>query len=917
MNLVFLTYNNYYNRIIKKFDTVAEYEEAVPASNQQEFYDIQFNPNDGINTEQIVNWGNNEWVPDYVIVYDDTQSANINLKSRWFVMEWVRTRTGQYKATLHRDVIADNYTDVINAPCFIKRAMVPETNPFILNSEGMTYNQIKKEEIMLKDLSDSPWIVGYINKKSLNTFTTKYTISSDTGSHTFSNIDEVESVMLHSNDSAGNSYDITLNYKGTGDTYGYTFDPSTHVLTWNIAQTLMTTSYLLIEAGAAKNIIITTYEEPSTYINAEELPWEFDPNATALGNINGTIALDMFGWNSVSATTGRQMSFGASLSKNAAGKWVAANSSSVWAVAGSIQNTNNSSLYPVYSNNYDASTVANMSTFETNIYNTLSSPTTETAITDADVEKILKAGGLSYCTVDPSSYNGKIVKYNGYYYQLAIGAQSSDFHTYEFDQTTDAVNGFYSKAHAIYRNFANKTWPIGVSWTEQAGSNDSLNAFRGTFYSTSYSLTITPYSLVAKDVSIKIPANGVRNACLDAPYDIFAIPFNRVEIKTAQVNTDVDITEQLVQRLAIELGSNLYDLQLLPYCPILNVPYAAGKIQEIGTEGINFTYVKDSSNNIKNIVYFCSTSKATFDIDVDLHINDYTEYSNINKKVDSETVLYRLVSPNYNGQFEFKVANNNENISKINIDLEYKPYVPYIHVAPVWNTNGLYGGDYNDARGLICGGDFSLPIVNDAWVQYQIQNKNYQNIFDRQIQNMQTQHNLMQWQKDMQAITNAVAAPIAGAAAGAAKGGPYGAVAGVITGAVAGMAGIGGRALDAYVEQQAFNEQVSYTKDSFRYNLQNIQALPYSISKVSSFNNNNKIFPFIEKYEATENEVNALINKITYTSMELGVVDTISNYLVSGSKFFLAGEILRLDDIVEDSHTADIIYSEIKRGVYI
>lgn len=55
MNLVFLTYNNYYNRIIKKFDTIAEYEQAVSASNQQEFYDIQFNPNDGINTEQIVN----------------------------------------------------------------------------------------------------------------------------------------------------------------------------------------------------------------------------------------------------------------------------------------------------------------------------------------------------------------------------------------------------------------------------------------------------------------------------------------------------------------------------------------------------------------------------------------------------------------------------------------------------------------------------------------------------------------------------------------------------------------------------------------------------------------------------------------------------------------------------------------------
>ena len=182
---------------------------------------------------------------------------------------------------------------------------------------------------------------------------------------------------------------------------------------------------------------------------------------------------------------------------------------------------------------------------------------------------------------------------------------------------------------------------------------------------------------------------------------------------------------------------------------------------------------------------------------------------------------------------------------------------------------------------------------------------------------MHTQFNLSQWSKDTQADINMITAPIAGAAAGAMKGGPWGAVIGAGAGAIAGAAGRLGRGLDSYVEQQSFIEQVSYSKDSFRYNLQNIQALPYSISKVSSFNNNNKIFPFIEKYEATEDEVNALINKITYTSMELGVVDIISNYLVSGNKFFLSGEILRLDDIVEDSHTADVIYSEIKRGVYI
>ena len=928
MNILLLKgFNNYFNRIVKKHTNIADYKSAV--TSYLDYTGINFNPNDGVMTNLVIgsptqldNSAAIDWetlgTPDYLVCYEmEGNPLAAVIKSRWFILEIERTRNGQYKLTIKRDVVADNYDNIVSAPCFIKRAMIDETNPFILNSEGMLYNQIKKSELQLTDLSETPWIVGYINKKSLNTFTTRYTISSNTGSHTFSNIDTVESVMLHSNDSSGNEYDITLNYKGTSDTYGYTFDPNTHILTWNIAQTLLSTSYLLIEAGASKNITITTYQEPASYVNAEDLPWDFDPNATALGKVkNDMIDVDMFGWNKINATTGRQVSFGAFLNKDAQGKWVPISSSSIWASAGSVQTADNSAWYPIYSSQYDVSTTSNLNSFISNTYSALANPSTEATITDIDIAKILADGGLSYCAVDPSSYNNKLVKYNGYYYQISIGAQQEDYHTYEFTQATDAVNGLYSKIHANYSAIAGKTWPTGVTWTEQDGSNASLNAFRGTFYSQSYPITITPYALTAVDVSIKIPASGIRNTCLDAPYDIFAIPFNRVEIKTAQVNTDIDITQQLVQKLALELGSNLYDIQLLPYCPILNVPYAAGKIQEIGSEGINYTYIKDSSNNIKNIVYFCSTSKATFDIDVDLHIYAYTLNSSINKKIDSETVFYRLVSPNYNGQFEFKVANNNAAIDKVNIDLEYKPFVPYIHVSPVWNNDGLYGGDYNDARGLICGGDFSLPIVNDAWKQYQIQNKNYQNIFDRQIQNMNTQHALMQRSKDLESIIGTVTAPIAGAAVGS-QAGPWGALAGAGIGAVTGLLSQVGRGIDTSIENQALFEKEGLAKDTFRYNLQNIQALPYSISKVSSFNNNNKIFPFIEKYEATSAEVNALIEKINYTSMELGVVSTISNYIVSGNKYFISGDIIRLDNITEDSHMAEAIYLEINKGVYM
>ena len=168
MNLEFFTFNNYYNRIIKKYNTIAEYEAVVPSTNTAHYYDINFNPNDGVNTEVVVDTKNfsGSWVPDYLVVYDDTLQASEAIQSRWFVIEWVRLRNGQYQATLHRDVIADNLTALQNAPIYVEKATVPnETDVAIYNQENLEVNQIKQSEILLRDRTNSAWLVGYFAKK--------------------------------------------------------------------------------------------------------------------------------------------------------------------------------------------------------------------------------------------------------------------------------------------------------------------------------------------------------------------------------------------------------------------------------------------------------------------------------------------------------------------------------------------------------------------------------------------------------------------------------------------------------------------------------------------------------------------------------------------------------------------------------
>ena len=179
--------------------------------------------------------------------------------------------------------------------------------------------------------------------------------------------------------------------------------------------------------------------------------------------------------------------------------------------------------------------------------------------------------------------------------------------------------------------------------------------------------------------------------------------------------------------MAIEIGADagsgaIYDVQLLPYCPVQYMIKSDGTF-DIGNAKVN--YIKNGETNI-GVILWATTSQFTLDIPYTIEVTDF--------KVSNECDMYRLCSPNFNGQFEFSAAKNG-GVSSFNVDCNYKPFAPYIHVNP--NFNRLYGQDFNDARGLVCGGDFSLPQISNAWANYQLHNKNYLNIFNRQIENME------------------------------------------------------------------------------------------------------------------------------------------------------------------------------------
>ena len=165
MQLLLLHYNNYFNRIIKKENTIAAYKAAD--ADYKEALNINFNPGDGVNTSLVLGLGQNGSLFvgdefDYLVAYELVNNSPV-IDSRWFIVEQDRKRGGQYELKLKRDVLADNYNDVVNSPIFLEKGFIDDVNdPLLYNSESMNVNQIKQLEVPLMDETKCGWVVGYI-----------------------------------------------------------------------------------------------------------------------------------------------------------------------------------------------------------------------------------------------------------------------------------------------------------------------------------------------------------------------------------------------------------------------------------------------------------------------------------------------------------------------------------------------------------------------------------------------------------------------------------------------------------------------------------------------------------------------------------------------------------------------------------
>lgn len=783
-----LKYNNYYNRIVKKEDTLGAY--LTQDYLLDTFENVNFVPADGVNTTLTVNHqGTN---PDYVVIANGDV-----IESRWFVIEADIIRGGQYSLTLHRDVIVDSYDLVINAPCFIEKATLKGSDPFIFNDENMTFNQIKKDETPLKDETGCAWVVGYIPRDALQdkALTTDYTLEG-IADITVENLADWEYNQYVQNPFKGYFNNITYG----GFVYGY----------WRSADPRM------IGFGC--------------YSNGALVP-KYDENAIpGMGTTYDSANYLTYGGNAVMNSTLLN--------------GLRANGSSGW--RSKIGEAN-------------ALTVAALG---------LNSQSDTTNFDNLNGQVIYESSTQTY----------RRVNVNKSYKSRAYAVQRSGGTTALYNWMAQNITRAWGGQYNIKGDVGPNSFKMLVEYYE-------------------YKIT---YEQLFNQATTTIPAD--RYHLEDQPYDMFCIPYsNDLTIYKNEVvdirHTSKSLAISVATAISKELGSgSIYDIQLLPYCPVRYCILPDGHF-DIKNSKVN--YIKDSKGANVSVMLWATTSSFTFDIEKSI--------PSANPKIEHLTEKWRLCSPNFNGQFEFSVAMNG-GVNRFNVDCTYKPYNPYIHVNP--NFKNLYGQDFNDARGLICGGDFSLPIVTNAWADYQLNNKNYENIFNREIQNLQVQQ---KYQK-IGDIVSAVAGIGGGAAAGSMVGGSAGAMVGgaVLGGAASLGAGIG----DIVINDKLRAEAMDYKKDMFGMQMGNIQAIPSNITKTTAFTYNNKIFPILEFYTCTTEEVSALLGKLQYNGMTVGRIGKIADYLANASDQYIKGRIIRIEGVSDDFHYYKAISDEIYKGAF-
>lgn len=478
-----------------------------------------------------------------------------------------------------------------------------------------------------------------------------------------------------------------------------------------------------------------------------------------------------------------------------------------------------------------------------------------------------------------NKYNNKIIKVGDKYYILTLSYGNN-------------IEIFLKNNSTIRQ----KLESLGCSFEEYTTSNNYRTnyAYIAYAYGITYSLEEITTNVFEYNIST---TRRKTNAC----YDIICSPLSGKYVRHTGENLTIQENNviELYRQLSTYWGSALYDVQILPFCPVPDLVDSNGLItMTSGNVGVLYD---DITTHINGIIQFSAVLVCYVrDIDITFNIEKSINIDNTSK-VDYLTTKFKLVSPNFSSEYELPVWEN-YGIDYFNVDMTLLPNNPWIKINPIYNY--LNGKDLDDNKGLIISGSLSITTVSNAWTEYVLQNSNYSQIFESQIA-------YQEYQNKMSLISSGIQSGVKALGTGVTAG-LINPIAGITAGVGSAIAGV----VDLSVQNDMNNRQIAYQREQWNLQNGNIKAKPNTLSKITSINRNFKYFPYIVKYTCTDIEKEQVDKYLHLYGMNINQIGTIKDY--NKENYYISCTLLDKDiNFKLSSNEYENLKSELESGFYL
>ena len=355
------------------------------------------------------------------------------------------------------------------------------------------------------------------------------------------------------------------------------------------------------------------------------------------------------------------------------------------------------------------------------------------------------------------------------------------------------------------------------------------------------------------------------------------------------------------------LDSDIAQALMLAQTNGINPDNTTGRILDI--QYLPFSVATETNENIK----FNGVSQVAQFLDNDdlQYITNLPKLTNIHKETDT----IKIVSPSRASQFLFRPYDNN-GIMIFNTKITLRPYDTTIYIRP--STQGLLIYDWDDKDCLVINEDFSLTNVSSEWAQYIYQNKNYSNIFDRQIQGREFERSWERQIENAQKLSDSWSARNLSATKARTYTGNIpivSSIAGAIGSLFEDQGYMRAAQLDREYNEALYQEGLSLSRDLFNYQMDNIKSQPNIPSKITTIDCKFLDGVYLEYYSTNDTELNAIHNYYKYNGNRIDAYGSFAQYwgwYVRGkiikSNYYTQPEIDELNRRLEMGVFTEVIY---------